>query len=290
MNKKIIITAGILFGAIFVLINSAYTVHETNQAIVLRFGEPQTVKKDAGIHFKVPFLENIHYVDNRILSLDPPEFEVLLTDKKRINVDAYARYKIIDPLLFYQRIKFEENLRQILGKSLNAGLRRVIGKISLPDLLSNKRKELMVLIKQEILEQSNSFGVEIVDVRIGRTNLPETTANAVYSRMKTEREREAREARAEGEEIAQKIRSAADRDKIIILAEGEKKSQILRGEGDAKSNEVLSKQYGRDVKFFEFYKSMMSYEKAFNKDKDAKDTTIIMSPESKFLKYFRTNK
>lgn len=290
MNNKLLIALGTVFVFIFVLINSAFTVHETNQAIVLRFGEPQTVKKDAGIHFKVPFLENIHYVDKRILSLDPPEFEVLLTDKKRINVDAYARYKIIDPLLFYQRIKFEENLRQILGKSLNAGLRRVIGKISLPDLLSNKRKDLMLLIKGEILSQSNSFGVEIVDVRIGRTNLPETTANAVYSRMKTEREREAREARAEGEEIAQKIRSAADRDKIIILAQGEKKSQILRGEGDAKSNAVLSKQYGKNVKFFEFYKAMKSYENAFdNKDENAKETTIIMSPESKFLKYFRNN-
>ena len=277
----------VILGFVFLGYNMLFTVHQTQQAIVLQFGDPQRVIKEAGLNWKLPFVQNVVFYDNRTLDLDPPEFEVLLTDKKRINVDAYARYKITDPLRFYERVRREQNLRDVFGKSLNAALRRVIATVSLSELLSDKRTESMTKIASEIASQAKGLGIEVVDVRIGRTNLPSTTAQAVYSRMRTEREREAREARAEGAEVAQKIRAKANRDKIVILAEAERTAEILRGEGEALKNSVLAKAYGKDVKFFEFYKTMQNYEEAFLGEGQS---TLVLSPKSTFFKYLNKEK
>ena len=281
---KLTIIPFVVLGILFLVTQSLFVVNQTDQAIVLQFGNPKRVVQQPGLNMKLPFIQNIVRYDNRILDLDPPEFEVLLTDKKRINVDAYARYKIVNPLLFYQRVKREQNLRDVFGKSLNAGVRRVIATVSLAELLSERRDDAMVKISQEVNAQAESLGIKVVDVRIGRTNLPSTTAQAVYNRMRTEREREAREARAEGAEIAQKIRAKADLDRTVILAEAERSAEILRGEGEAEKNRVLADAYGRDISFFEFYKAMQNYKVALQ---GPASSTIIINPESAFFKYLK---
>ncbi len=284
MKLAKIITAVIVFASAVTAYNTLFIISQTEQALVLQFGDIKKVIKDPGLNWKVPFVQNVKRFDNRILDLDPPEFEVLLTDKKRINVDAYARYKISDPLKFYERVKEESNLRFVFGKSMNAALRRVIATVSLVELLSSARTDSMEKISAELAVQAKSLGVEIIDVRIGRTNLPQTTAQAVYKRMRTEREREANEARAEGAENAQKIRSKADRDAVIILATAEKKSKILRGEGEARRNAILAKAYGRDISFFKFYKAMQNYSRTFD---GSGATTFVITPNSEFFKYLK---
>ena len=286
MNKLSYIP-GVLLALLFLGYNVFFTVNQTEQAIILQFGDPKRVIKEAGLNLKLPFIQNVVRYDNRTLDLDPPEFEVLLKDKKRINIDAFARYQIVDPLKFYQRVKREQNLRDVFGKSLNAGVRRVIANVSLAELLSDKRSDSMAKIANEIKVQAISLGIKVIDVRIGRTNLPSTTAQSVYDRMRTEREREAREARAEGSEMAQKIRAKADFDTTVILADAERRAEILRGEGDAEKNGVLAKAYGKDVRFFEFYKSMQNLRKGLI---GKGETTIVISPDNEFLKYLKRSK
>ena len=286
MNKLSYIP-GVLLALLFFGYNILFTVNQTEQAIILQFGDPKRVIKEAGLNLKLPFIQNVVRYDNRTLDLDPPEFEVLLKDKKRINIDAFARYQIVDPLKFYQRVKREQNLRDVFGKSLNAGVRRVIANVSLAELLSDKRSDSMAKIANEIKVQAISLGIKVIDVRIGRTNLPSTTAQSVYDRMRTEREREAREARAEGSEMAQKIRAKADFDTTVILADAERRAEILRGEGDAEKNGVLARAYGKDFRFFEFYKSMQNLRKGLI---GKGETTIVISPDNEFFKYLKRSK
>lgn len=286
MNKLSYIPS-VLLALLFFGYNILFTVNQTEQAIILQFGDPKRVIKEAGLNLKLPFIQNVVRYDNRTLDLDPPEFEVLLKDKKRINIDAFARYQIVDPLKFYQRVKREQNLRDVFGKSLNAGVRRVIANVSLAELLSDKRSDSMAKIANEIKVQAISLGIKVIDVRIGRTNLPSTTAQSVYDRMRTEREREAREARAEGSEMAQKIRAKADFDTTVILADAERRAEILRGEGDAEKNGVLAKAYGKDFRFFEFYKSMQNLRKGLI---GKGETTIVISPDNEFFKYLKRSK
>ena len=275
-----LIGAGII--ALGVLLGAFFTVHQTKQALVLQFGEVKRVISTPGLKFKIPFIQNVIYYDNRTLDLDPPPFEVLLTDKKRINVDAYARYRIVDPKLYYQRIRTESRLRDRFGKNVNAALRRVIATVPLNDLLSPRRDSIMLQIEQGVSQQARSFGIEVIDVRIGRTDLPEQTSQAVFNRMRTEREREARELRAEGNEIAQKIRAEANKERTILLAEARRKSEILRGEGEATRNEVLGSAYGENPDFFEFYKSLQEYERSLSAD-----TSLVLTPDSDFFRYFK---
>ena len=261
-----------------------FTVHQTRQAIVLQFGEVKREIRQPGLHFKIPIVQNVIYYENRTLALDPPPFEVLLTDKKRINIDAYVRYRIVSPSAFYQRITTEARLRDRFGKSVNAALQRVIATVSLEDLLSPERDRIMAQIEEEATQQSVTFGVEVIDVRIGRTDLPPQTSEAVFNRMRTEREREARELRAEGAEMAQKIRAEADKERIIILAESERISRILRGEGEANRNEILGEAFSQDPDFFEFYKSLEQYQSSLLEN----ETTMILSPDSQFFRFFKT--
>ncbi len=281
MNRKIAIGAIVLAALIFVGSASLYTVHQTNQAIVLQFRNPVHVEQEPGIHFKVPFIQEVIYYDNRTLDLDPPVINGLLSDKKRINVDAYARYRIVDPLEFFKRVRTESALRDRLGKTVSGALRRVIANVSLSELLSGKRAEIMNQIQSEIVTQAASLGVQIIDVRIGRTELPSETSAAVFQRMRTEREREARELRAEGEEISNKIRAQADKDRTVLLANAERDANALRGQGEAERNTTLASAFNRDPEFFRFYKTMEQYRAALA----TSDSTIVLAPDNEFLSY-----
>ena len=260
---------------------SFYIVHLTKQAIVLQFGNPVAVKRDPGIYVKLPFVQNVVYYEKRVLDLDPPEFEVLLTDKKRIIVDGYARYIISDPLQFYQRVKTETVLRDRLGKQVNSSMRRVIARVALSTILSSERSNVMDKIKEEVVEGARTLGIEVVDVRIGRTDLPSETSQAVYNRMRTEREREARELRAEGGELAQKIRATADKERTLMLADANRTSQILLGEGEGLRTGILAEAFRQDPEFFTFYKSLSQYRTQLNEG-----TTLVLKPDSEFFGYF----
>ena len=280
-NKSVIL---VIFAVVIavVALQTFFIVHQTQQAIVLQFGEPKRVIREPGLAWKIPFIQNVQTYDRRTLDLDPPQFEVLLTDKKRINVDAFARYQIIDPLLYFQRVTTEATARDRLGKLINPALRAVIAKVSLKEVLSAKRSGLMELIQKQVEGDAARLGMKVVDIRIGRTDLPDDTSKSVYDRMRTERERQAREARAEGKEVAQKIRAQADKERTVLLANAERDAQIFRGEGEAERNNILGKAYGRDPEFFGFYKSLEQYRKALI----GNDTTMVLSPDSEFFRYF----
>ena len=282
MKNKLLVLGIVVVVLGIVAVNSLFTVQQTKQAIVLQFGEAKRVIKQAGLAFKIPLVQNVIFYDNRILDLDPPSFEVLLTDKKRIIVDAYARYRIVEPLDFYQRVGTEEVLRDRFGKIINSSLRRVIATVSLPDLLSDKRNDIMSTIQAVVSASAESYGIQIVDIRIGRTELPTQTRQSVFDRMRTEREREARELRAEGGEEARKIRAKADLQKTVLLAEAERQAQIMRGEGEGTRNKVLGEAYGKDPAFFDFYKSLSEYRKHLVDT----GTTMVLSPDSEFFRFF----
>ena len=281
-SKKPVIFGVFALVALVVISQTFFTVHETQQAIVLQFGDPRAVKDKPGLHWKVPFVQNVTYYEKRTLDLDPPPFEVLLTDKKRINVDAFARYRIVNALEFFKTVQNEIGARDRLAALVNPALRAVIARVSLKEVLSAKRTDLMEQIQKDIEADALRFGIKIVDIRIGRTDLPEQTSQAVFNRMRTERERQAREARAEGKEIAQKIRAQADKERTVILANAERDAQIQRGQGEAGRNNILGQAYGRDPQFFAFYKSLEQYQKALI----GNDTTMVLSPDSEFFRFF----
>lgn len=282
MKNKMVVLGIVIVVIGIVVISSVFTVQQTQQAIVLQFGEWKRTIKDPGLAFKIPLVQNVKYYDNRILDLDPPSFEVLLTDKKRLIVDAYARYRIVDPKKILERVGTEAVLRDRFGKIINSSLRRVIATVSLRDLLSEKRNDIMSTIQAVVSESAESFGVVIVDIRIGRTELPTQTRQSVFDRMRTEREREARELRAEGGEEARKIRAKADLEKTVLIAEAERQAEIMRGEGEGGRNRVLGEAYGRDPAFFDFYKSLSEYRKNLVDS----GTTMVISPDSEFFRFF----
>ena len=281
-SKKPAIFGGIGLIALVIISQTFFTVHETQQAIVLQFGDPRAVKDKPGLHWKVPFIQNVTFYEKRTLDLDPPPFEVLLTDKKRINVDAFARYRIVNALEFFKTVQNEIGARDRLAALVNPALRAVIARVSLKEVLSAKRTDLMEQIQKDVEADALRFGIKIVDIRIGRTDLPEQTSQAVFNRMRTERERQAREARAEGKEIAQKIRAQADKERTVILANAERDAQIQRGQGEAGRNNILGRAYGKDPQFFAFYKSLEQYQQALI----GNDTTMVLSPDSEFFRFF----
>ena len=283
--------SGLLFLAIIIAVggilvfSSMFTVRQDQQALVLQFGSPVEVERTPGLKFKIPFIQNVEYYDRRILDLDPPVQEVILADQKRINVDAFARYRIVDPLEFRKRAGTDANFRQVCGGRLNAGIRSEIGKILLPDMLTGKRAEIMDRIANLLRAQAPEFGVEVTDVRIGRTDLPEATSQAVFNRMRSDRIAEAAELRAKGEEQKTRIQAEAERDKVVILAEARRKSEILRGEGDGERTRVLNAAYGRDAEFFDFYRSLDALGEAINAG-----TSMVLSPDSELFQFFNALK
>ncbi|MCB2099849.1 MAG: protease modulator HflC [Rhodobacterales bacterium] len=282
MSKAKLAILGILVLIVgVVLFGSLFTVHQTQQALVLQFGRPVKAVKEPGLAFKLPLIQNVEYYDARILDLDPPVQEVILADQKRVNVDAFARYRIVDALEFRKRAQTDANFRQVFGNRLNAAVRAEIGRILLGDMLTEKRAEVMNLITEQMKARASEFGIEVVDVRIGRTDLPDTTAQAVYNRMKSDRIAHAAELRSIGERQKLRIEAEADKERTVIIAEAQRQSQILRGEGEGERNRILGEAFGRDPDFFEFYRSMEAYGEALGDG-----TTMVLTPNSEFFRFF----
>ena len=286
MKKSVLAIFGVVVAVLaIVAYSAAFTVHQTQQALVLQFGNPIRTVPEAGLHFKMPFVQNVEYYDRRILDLDPPVQEVILFDQKRINVDAFARYRIVDPLEFRKRAVTDLNFRQVFGNRLNAAIRAEIGKILLSDMLTEKRALVMDIISSQMKAQAAEFGTEVIDVRIGRTDLPEETAQSVYNRMRSDRVAYSSQLRAEGEEKKLKIQALADRERTIILAEAQRQSEILRGQGEGERNRILAEAFSKDPEFFDFYRSMEAYGEALGEG-----TTMVLSPDSEFFRFFGTSK
>jgi len=277
---KFIVPVIILVGV--VIFQSLFIVQEISQAIVLQFGDPKKIVTKAGLNFKLPFIQNVVYLDKRILNLDNDPEEVIAADQKRLIVDAFARFKIVDPLKFYISVGNERVARSRLSTIINSRIRGVLGTQELATLLSTDRARQMQIIQSQVNEEAKNFGINIVDVRIKRADLPPANSEAIYKRMQTEREREAKEFRAQGAEMAQKIRSTADKDVTVILAQANKKSEIMKGEGDGERNKIFANAFGRDPQFFAFYRAMQAYEKALI----GGETSLVLSPDSEFFKFF----
>ena len=277
---KFLLPAVVVIGVI--IFQSLFIVQEINQAIVLQFGDPKKIITKAGLNFKLPFIQNVVFLDKRILNLDNDPQEVIAADQKRLIVDAIARFKIVDPLKFYISVGNERVARSRLSTIINSRIRGVLGTQELATLLSTDRTKQMAIIQNDVNTEAKTLGIQIVDVRIKRADLPQANSEAIYKRMQTEREREAKEFRAQGAEIAQKIRSTADKDVTVLLAEANKKSEIMKGEGDGLRNKIFADAFGRDPQFFGFYRAMQAYEKALI----GGETSLILSPDSEFFKYF----
>ncbi len=261
---------------------SLFIVQEINQAIVLQFGDPKKIITKPGLNFKLPFIQNVAYLDRRVLNLDTPPEEVIAADQKRLIVDAFARFRIVDPLKFYISVGNENVARSRLATIINSRIRGVLGTQNLATLLSIDRSKHMATIQNDVNIEAQNFGITIVDVRIKRADLPQANSEAIFKRMQTEREREAKEFRAQGAEIAAKITSTADKEVTVILATANKQSEIMKGEGDGARNRIFADAFGRDPEFFGFYRAMQSYEKALI----GGDTSLILSPDSDFFKFF----
>jgi len=281
-----------LFTALMVLLiavigvgSSAFVVQQTQLALVLRFGEPvlgRGLITTPGLHFKIPFIEKVVFLDNRILDLETSKQEVLASDNNRIDVDAFLRYKIVDPLRFYQSVGDTQRGEGQLINVLNSAVRRVLGEANMPQIVRDQRSQLMVRIREQVEQEASKFGVSIKDVRIRRADLPRQISEKVYSRMQTERAREAAEFRAQGAEQAQRITSKADRDVVVLRAQAQQQADQLRGEGEAERNGIFAEAYGKDPDFFSFWRSMQAYEAGLKSG----DTRLILSPTSQFFRYF----
>jgi membrane protease subunit HflC len=279
MHKKIVLG---IFALVIAIIgfSSVFVVDQREQALVLQFGKPVAVVSDAGLYVKTPFIQNVLRFDKRLLDLTASDKEVIASDQKRLIINAFAKYRIVDPLKYYTTVRNEYGMKSKLNTILDSSLRQVIGEIPLNTLLSEKRTEIMTQILGVVNERVAEFGIVIADVRIMRTDLPEENSNAIYKRMQTEREREAKEIRAEGEEESQKIKAGADREKVVLLADAKKTAEILKGEGDSISLKVSARAYNRNPEFYAFYRSMEVYKNSLSKD-----TKMVLSPNSELLKY-----
>ncbi|ACI99376.1 protease modulator HflC [Rhodospirillum centenum] len=282
MSKRLVILGVLVLILAVVGSASLFTVHQTQQALVLQFGEWKRTVQKPGLNVKVPFVQNVVMIDRRVLDIDPPVEQVILADQKRLEVDAFARYRIADPLRFYQSVGTEANAETRLSAVVNSALRRVLGNVTLLAVLSEERARVMTDIRTQVNQEAQRFGIEIVDVRIRRADLPEATSQAVFERMRSEREREAREARAQGQEQAQQIRSRAERERTVILAEAQRDAQVLRGEGDNQAIRILADAGARNPEFYQFYRSLEAYRQALRQD----NTSLVLSPDSDFFRFF----
>ncbi len=275
----------IAVAAAFVLIvlsGAFFVVPETSSAIVLRFGEPTNQYSTAGLKFKTPIIESVQYLDKRNRELDQPPIEIIASNQERLLVDAFARYQIVDPLLFYQSARTEEVGEVRLASLLNQTVRRVLGAVSVDDIVSNQRGALMVRIRDLLDANAAALGVKIIDVKIRRADLPQQNSEAVFKRMITERNQLAQSIRAEGNEAAQRIEAEADRQVVQVKAEAEEEAQKIRGIADAQRSAEFAAVYSKDPEFFAFSRSLLAYEEALRSG----ETTILLSPDSEFFRYF----
>jgi membrane protease subunit HflC len=287
-NLPFILVAG-FFVILTAFLGAAFTVDQTEQALVLRFGEPVVGRgliTEPGLHFKLPLIENVVTLDNRILDVESPNLEVLASDNQRLEVDSFIRYRIVDPLRFYQTVNGITGANNQLASVLNSAVRRVLSEANQQQIVRDDRARLIVTIKEQADSEARKFGVAVIDARIRRVDLPQQISEKVYGRMQTERQREASEYRAQGSEQAQKITAKADRDVIVLKAEAQQKADQIKGEGDAERNRVFAEAFGKDPDFFSFYRSMQAYETAFKPN----ETRFLVSPRSDFFRFFSSSK
>jgi membrane protease subunit HflC len=282
MKKRTGILIAFIFIAILITYNSLFFVEQRVQALILQFGEPIRVIKEPGLNFKVPLAQNIIKFDKRILLFDNNAEEIIAADKKRLIVDAFVRYKIVDPLKFYQTVRFEAALNNRLGSVVNNSLRAVLGRAPLQAVISDRREQLMAEVSGLVADSATQFGISIEEVRIKKADLPPQNSEAIYRRMQTERQQEAAQIRAVGEEKSRFIRAESEKNKTILLAEAQRDGDILRGQGDAEKNKILGKAFSQDPEFFSFYRSMQAYSRALSEG----DTTMVLSPTSDFFEFF----
>lgn len=269
---------------LFVFASSFFVVSQKEQAVIFQFREIVRVVNQPGLHFKIPLLQTVEMFDNRVLAVDAPSQEIMMAEQKPLEVDAFARYRIVDPRLFYQRLRNEQVAGDRLGSLLNASLRSVLGTIKMANVLSPDRVAVMAKIKDELNAEVKDFGIEIVDVRIRRTDLPQKTSDAVFSRMRSQREQEAAQIRATGQQEALQITSDADRQAMVILAEAKGKAEKLKGEGDRKALEIMAEATNKDPQFFAFWRSLAAYREGLSSD----NTTYVLSPDHEFFRYFNS--
>jgi modulator of FtsH protease HflC len=277
-----IVTLLVLFIVAIIAYSAVFSVQQTEQALVVRFGKPVDVVTEPGLHFKAPFIDAVIPVDKRILDLENPSQEVIASDQKRLVVDAFARYRIKDALRFYTSVGSIQAANLQLTTLLNASLRRVLGEVTFIQVVRDERELLMGRIRDQLDHEADGYGIQVVDVRIRRADLPEQNSQAVYERMKTERQREAAEFRAQGAQKGQEIRSNADREATVIVAEANSQAEQIRGEGDAERNRLFAEAYNQDPDFFAFYRSMTAYENGLKSG----DTRFLLRPESDFFRFF----
>ena len=285
----------VLLIALVVAYSTFFTVYQTRQALVVRLGQPVRVITEPGLNAKIPFIDAVIYIDKRILAIESPAQEVIASSQdrsdagvpraaqagERLVVDAFARYRITDPLKFYQTVGPDGASSQ-LSILLNSALRRVLGAATLADAVRNRREALMMQMREQLNRDAQPFGIEVVDVRIRRVDLPEQNSQAVYQRMQTERQREAAEFRAQGSQKSQEIRARADRDVTVLLAEATSQAESIRGQGDAERNRIFADAYGKDTDFFSFYRTMQAYERSMQHS----DTHLVLRPDSDFFRFF----
>ncbi len=276
-------TAVAVLVLVLLSMSALFTVNQAQQALVLQFGAPVRPVEDPGLHAKIPFAQNVVYFDKRLLDFDADAQEVIMADQKRLVVDAFARYRIVNPLLFYQTVGTEANMRVRLAAIVTSSLRDALGKVPFAAVLTEQRGQLMRQISDAVVTQAKTFGVTVFDVRIMRADLHPDNSAAIFARMQTEREREAKQERAEGAETAQRIRAEAERDRTVIQADAQRQAQILRGQGDAEATRIFAEAFNRDPEFYNFYRSLQAYRTAFGDN----STTMVLSPDSEFFRYFR---
>lgn len=282
MSSRLFIMLSALAAFTFCILDSYYVVRQTEQAIIFQFKDVVDVVREPGLHFKVPFIQKASYFERRVLAVDAPSQEIMMAEQKPLEVDAFARYRITDPLLFFKRLRTERIARDRLSSMLNSSLRSVLGRIKLQTLLSTERVSVMTEISKKLNAEAKDFGVEIIDVRIRRTDLPQKTGDAVFARMRSEREQEAAQLRARGKQEALETTSSADREATVIVAEAEGSSQKIKGEGDRKSLNIMASATKKDPEFFSFWRSLRAYRTGLK----AESTTYIMSPDGAFFKHF----
>ena len=283
MNRSIILL-GVLAAAIFTASSTLFTVQETQQVLITQFGEPKRVIQQPGLHAKLPFIQNVISFDRRLLDFDAPGEEVILGDQRRLIVDSFTRYRITDPLRFFQTVgATEAGIRARLNSIVTSSLRRVLGNEPLLSVLSTDRARIMGEIRRQVNEEARQFGIAVEDVRIRRADLPGENTQAILSRMQSERERVAREARAEGAEVAQRVRAGAERERTVLIAEAQAQADILRGQGEQEAIRIFAEAFQRDPAFFQFWRTMQAYREAFTEG----DTKMVLTPDSEFFRYFR---
>ena len=283
MSRRVLfaVAAVLVVAGIFAM-SSLFIVDQTEQALVLQFGQPLRVIRDPGLQVKKPFIQNVIFYDKRLLDFEPPPEEVIASDQKRLIVDTYARYRITNPLLFYQTVASEVTARARLGALVSGSLRQVIGNVTLSALLSPQRATIMRQIRDAVAGQAKPFGIEVVDVRIRRADLPPQNSEAIFARMRSERQQQAALYRGEGAQAAKTVRANADRERTVILADAQRDAQKVRGDGDAKAIEIYANAYDQDKDFFVFYRSLQAYRDALT----GNNTSFVLNPNSSFFRFF----